>query len=123
MYSYWGIDHGEVISKAKKKDKYNGHGAPTAGRRVMAHLGGPFHGAVAGKKGKKLEASVIQAGGGLGGSIAGQSAGALTGLALGRGNPTAATIGAGLGGAAGAITGNQMALNYNQRSGKLKRQV
>ena len=110
--SYWGVDHGDEVSKAAKKDRYNGHGEPTAGRRAWAYLGGPLHGAIAGKEGRKLRA----AGSGFVGNYGGQAIGQLAGAALTRGR------GGNAGGALGAIGGSQVALEHNQRKGHLKRQ-
>jgi hypothetical protein len=117
LISYWGVDHGDEISKA---DKYNGHGKPSAGRRTMAYVGQPFHGAVAGKRGKKLRATGNEYGGFALGSVGGSTLGATLGAATGK--PAIAGAASTIGGLAGGIAGNQAGLNRNQRKGYLKKE-
>lgn len=112
--SAFGIDHG--YSEVEKKSSYWDPKDPktkktaSGGRRALAYMGGPFHGAIAGKSGKKLRAGGNEAIGILGGNVAGSAAGSALG----------GTRGAAIGGLAGAVSGSQMAQNRNQRKGYLK---
>jgi hypothetical protein len=119
MESAFGIDHGEI---SKAKDKYDGHGAPTTGRRLAGHFGYGFHGAVAGKKGKKLRATGTEVAGAAGGAVGGNLGGRLAGAVLSRGHPVAASIGGSLGSLGGGIAGSQGAVNRLQRKGYYKKQ-
>jgi hypothetical protein len=101
--SAFGVDHGGEFSKADNKKPKTG---PSVGRVATGTLFPGWHGAIAGKKGKKLEA----AGSGLGHSIGGSLAGA----ALTRGNPA----GAQFGGYAGAAR----SVYSNHNKGRLKKQ-
>jgi len=115
--SAFGVDHGGI---SKADDKYGGNKAPTGGRRAAAYAFGPFHSAVAGKKGKKLRATGNQIGGSVGGAIGGQIGGAALG-ALTR-KPAIMHGTAQAGGLAGGIGGSQLAVNRNQRKGYYKPQ-
>lgn len=108
--SAFGIDHGEI---SKATDPNTGK-KPSAGRRVLASAYPVFHGAAAGKKGKKLRA----VGNEYGGSLAGGTAGGLAGAALTRGR----ALGVYGGAIGGGITGSQLGLNRNQKKGYLKRE-
>lgn len=108
--SAFGVDHGEIA----KRD-YGSNGPPTAGRLGAAGAFSGWHGAFAGKPGKKLRSFGNEAGGAMLGSMAGQVAGA----AATRGRSTKAAIGTGLvGGAIGGMEGAKR----NQRKGYLKPQ-
>ena len=120
MISYWGIDHGDVVSKAEKKDRFAGHGEPTFGRYASAYLSGGLHGGFAGKQGKKLRATGNEVGGQTGGGYAGQLAGAGV-SAVSRGKIKAAGASNALG-AAGGVGGSMWGVNRNQRKGYLKPQ-
>lgn len=122
--SYWGVEHGESISKAEPmKPKKPQTAQPSAGRRFLASAFPAPHAAIAGRKGKKLRATgnatVGTIAGGYGGALAGAGMGAL--LSRGK-NPAALSSGA-IGGAyAGGVGGSQMALNRNQRKGYMKKE-
>lgn len=122
MLSFWGVDHGDEVSKsAGLPDKYNRNGSPSAGRRVSGTVFSGYHGLGAGKKGKKIRAAGNEFGGTVAGSLAG---GAAAGLATaGRvKNPKALyglTFGASTG---GAVAGSQLGVNRNQRRGYYKPQ-
>lgn len=102
----------EYISKA---DPANPQPKASAGRLVAGGAFGGLHGAVAGKKGKKLRATGNAAGGALGGGIVGGGAAALAtrGRSLG-----AMQLGQSAGAVSGAIAGTRR----NQRKGYLKPQ-
>jgi hypothetical protein len=120
MISAFGVDHGGI---SKADDKYGKHGAPSAGRRATAHFFPGWHGAIAGKKGKKLRSGASQVGAGIGGSVAGQLAGGALGAAATRGRSVGAVHGAAtVGGLGGAVTGSQLNLNRLQRKGYLKKE-
>jgi len=106
---------GEPAEIGKDKDFFRGHGTPSGGRYAAAMLGGPLHGAVAGKKGRKLGAFGTE----IGGSLAGQTAGTVLGLASR--NPALARE-AGMaghyGGAAGAVALNQRSGRYKPQPGR-----
>lgn len=118
MISYWGIDHGEVVSKAD--DKFGGNKKPTTGRYASAYFTGGLHGAVAGKSGKKLRATGNEVFGQSGGGYAGQLAGGVLSAAS-KGKIKAAGAGNALG-AAGGVAGSVLGVNRNQRKGYLKPQ-
>jgi hypothetical protein len=120
--SYWGVDHGDEVSKASTgMDKYNGQGKPSGKRRLTAQAFGGWHGAVAGKPGKKLRAFGNQTGGGLAGGYAGGAVGGgLAALATRGRSPLATQTGALTGSLAGGTAGLQAGLNRNQRKGYLK---
>lgn len=99
----FGIDHSGGISKADD---------PSTGRQATTAAAPGWHGAVAGKKGKKLAA----AGSEIGHNYAGQLAGAVAGSALTRGSRG----GMMLGGAAGGIAGSVRAAHTNQAKGRYK---
>lgn len=107
--SAFGVDDSRLLSKADRdKRQYS------AGRTAAAATFGGYHGAVAGRKGKKVRATANEAVGSLLGTYGGGAAGML----LARKNPLAgAMVGAGVGGAGGAVAG----LRRNQRKGYLKR--
>lgn len=105
MISAFGIDHGEVLSKANQKP-------PSAGRVALAGIAPGFHGPIAGRKGKKLRAFGNEAGG----SLLGQTAGATVGMAAGK--PVLASRLA----AGGAVGGGIAGVYRNQRKNYLKRQ-
>lgn len=113
--SYWGVEHGEVSKAYEQK--------PSTGRRVAAAAFPVPHGAIAGRKGKKLRATGNQAvgaiGGGYGGALAG---GGLTALLTRGRNAGAVTRGSQIGGFSGAVGGSQLGLNRNQRKGYMKKQ-
>lgn len=117
MISAFGIDHGE-ISKADS-DRYGKHGAPTTGRRLAGHFFPGWHGAVAGKKGKKLRSTGTEVGGAVGGSIVGGAAGHA--LTRGGGGKVGAAVRSGVG-LGTAIGGSQLAVNRLQRKGYYKKQ-
>lgn len=93
--SFWGVDHG-LISKASNQR--------SGERAVIATLVPGIHGAVAGKKGKKIKAAAT----GLGGSVAGGFAGSV----LTRGNATASSI--------GSLAGGYGAYRVNAKKGRYK---
>jgi hypothetical protein len=108
MESAFGIDHGEVVSKI--------------GTVPLLTGGYGIHGAVSGKKGKKVRASANE---GLGAGVGGTVGAGLTGAAIGlatRGRASLPTLmGAGaLGGAAGGVAGGQMGYKRNKRKGYLR---
>lgn len=103
--SAFGVDHGSEFSKADPPQK-----KMSTGREVTGTLFGGWHGAVAGKKGKKLGA----AGTGFGAGIGGSAAGAVGAGLLTRGKGTQ------LGSQAGALGGNNWAVRRNQAKGRLK---
>jgi len=100
------------VAKAEKS-KYGKYGPPSPDRRMAAgaanYLLPGSHGAVAGRRGKKLRAFGNEGGGQVLGALAGGGAGAAIGGRF------AAPVGL-----AGAVTGGQMGLNRNQRKGYLK---
>jgi len=120
MISYWGVDHGDVVSKADKKDKFNGHGEPTLGRYASAWATGGLHGAFAGKQGKKLRATGNEVLGQTGGGYAGQLAGA--GLAAASKGKIKAAGASNALGAAGGVGGSMAGVNRNQKRGYLRTQ-
>lgn len=120
MISYWGVDHGDEISKAD--NKYGKNKAPSGGRRVTTALFPGWHGAVAGKKGKKLRSAGTELAGYYGGALGGGVAGGAAGAVLSRGNAAGAQIGSSVGQLAGGLTGTQLGLNRIQRKGYLKRE-
>lgn len=113
MISAFGIDHGE-FSKADTKSN------PTGGRYATSYLFPGVHGAVAGKKGKKLRSAGRELGGTIGGSVAGSVAGGLAARGLG-GGPKAAALGSALG-TAGAIGGSAYATHSTHKAGYYKKQ-
>lgn len=114
--SYWGVEHGDSVSKAYEQN-------PSTGRRVLASTFPVPHAAIAGRKGKKLRASGNAAVGAVGGAYAGSAAGGGIGALLTRGRSTGAiTGGASAGSIGGLIGGTQLALNRNQRKGYMKKQ-
>jgi hypothetical protein len=120
MISAFGVDHGGI---SKADDKYGGHGAPSTGRRATAHFFPGWHGAIAGKKGKKLRSAGTQVGSAVAGAGLGQIGGAALGAAVTRGRSTgAAHTGATLGGLGGAVSGSQLSVNRLQRKGYLKKE-
>lgn len=98
--SYWGVDHGEEVAKAQKKNPP----PPSAGRVATGALFGWPHGAIAGKKGSKLKASGMGLGGTFAGSLIGGRVAGPRGSAL------------------GAMTGGAAATVESQRRGYLKPQ-
>lgn len=120
MISAFGVEHGDEVSKAG--DKYDGHKAPTKGRRLAASAGGGLHPLIAGKSGHKARAFGNTAVRAVGGSMAGGVAGSLTGAALSRGNPVASAVGSGVGSLAGLHAGTQRAVTINTRRGHFKKQ-
>lgn len=80
----------------------------STGRLVAGATLGPYHGLVAGKKGRKLRA----AGNEFGGAVAGNAAGALVGGALSRGKLTAAGSVAGTYGGAAAGTARAQRMGH-----------
>ena len=121
--SAFGVDHGLV-----EKFDYGSNKEPSGGRKVAAGAFGGWHGAVAGKKGKKLRAAGNQAGMTVGGSLAGGLGGAALGAAPGliARKPGAAQVGALAGqltgGIGGALYGGQKGLARNTRKGYLKKE-
>lgn len=120
MISYWGIDHGDVVSKAEKKDRFNGHGEPTLGRYASAWATGGLHGAFAGNKGSKLRATGNEVGGQTGGGYAGRLAG--VGLSAATKGKVKAAGAANALGAGGGVGGSMWGVNRNQRKGYLRPQ-
>jgi hypothetical protein len=94
----------------------------TTGRAASAVYFGPYHSAVAAKKGKKLRATGRVLGEGLGGSVAGGVAGALGGAALSRGNAAATQAGNLAGSTAGGVGGTYHAFRANNKKGRYKQQ-
>ena len=113
MISAFGVEHGYPISK----DQPNA--APTAGRRALGTVVGPWHSAVAGKKGRKLGAVGSTMGHALVGNIVGGTAGALVGRV---GGAEGAIRGARIGGLAGTYGGATRAVTTNSRKGRYKPQ-
>ena len=112
MISYWGVEHGDSISKADTK--YGKSGPPSPERRTQGaiwnYLAPGSHGLAAGKRGKKIRAATNEGGGVVIGGVAGGLVGSK--LSLGRARvPLAAATG---------IAGGQLGLNRNQRKGYLK---
>ncbi len=107
--SAFGIEHGVEISKAERKQP-----KASAGRLAAGTAFGPYHGVVAGKKGKKLRAAGNQFGGTLAGGVDGSVAGSI----VGRGNPTVT----GLAANAGALTGAYKGTKAAQRKGYFKKE-
>ncbi len=99
--SAFGIEHGD-FSKANDK-------SPSAGRYATGMVFPGAHGAIAGKKGKKLSAF----GNETGRAFVGSAVGGSTGLILSRGKSVLGTVGGALGGSAAGV-------RYNQRKGNYK---
>jgi len=100
--SVWGVDHGpDVVAKADTKEK------ASAGRYATGAVFPGWHGAVAGRKGKKLRAAGNEYGGAVVGGI---GAAAIT-----RGNPYASSAGQMIG-AAGGVRRNQRKGYYKPQS-------
>lgn len=107
MISYWGVDHGEDVSKTSlERHKTNAalFGAP------FGALGGAGHGAYTAKKGKKGKSALVQGGSTLAGGVGGVAAGGLTR------NPIVAQVG----GIAGSTAGSVYGANRNFRKGRVK---
>ena len=109
MISYWGVEHGSEVSKADAP-------SASAGRKATATVAGPWHSAIAAKKGKKLRST--------GRSLAYNSAGSLPGLgiavagAMSR-NPAMARAGTPVA-YVGAGVGNNKAFHANNKRGYYK---
>jgi hypothetical protein len=103
------------VAKADKKTS-------TTGRKVTAAVFPGYHGAIAGKKGKRLRSLGNEAVGATAGGLAGQVGGALAGAALtrGEGRAVAAKVGGAVGGGALSAYGGIKGNNRNQRKGYLK---
>lgn len=112
MISYWGIDHGDEVSKAQQQPQKASSGRLAAG--VAGNYFTPgIHGAVAGRKGKKLRSFGNEALGTIGGGFAGGFIGGAT--AKLHGGRLMKPLGIG-GTAGGAIAGT----SRNQKKGYLK---
>lgn len=114
--SAWGVEHGEDIAKAW--DKTSGE-KQSMTRAAVAGLAMPgLHGAMAGRKGKKLRSFGSELGGATvgaaGGRVAGMAAGALTR------SPEAVKAGGVWGSAAGGTVGTALGARHNYRRGYLK---
>lgn len=118
MQSYWGVDHGVEISKASRL--FDDKGKSTTGRKVTAAIFPAYHGAFAGKKGKKLRSAGNEFGGSLAGGVGGRAVGALPGLAAR--SPGAMLAGGTVGQAAGSATGAVAGNARNERKNYLKKQ-
>ena len=92
--SFWGVDHGDEISKADDRQR-------SAGRGFLAVNAPGIHAPIAAKKGKKLRAF----GNAAGGSVLGGTAGQIAGAALTRGSTGGMAVGGGIGGGLGAYGG------------------
>lgn len=99
---------------AKEKD----YGEATFGRKLTAAAFPGIHGAVAAKKGQKLNVAARQYGSNLLGSIPGA---AMTGVGVAAKNPMLIVGGEGIARAGGAI-GSVRSTNKSQRRGQLKSQ-
>lgn len=123
MKSYWGVEHGEEISKFENKKSSDSRKLFTVGTNAL--LGSPgagIHGAVAGKKGKKLRAAGNQFGASALGGAGGGAAGGLTAGLLTRGrSQAAASTGGVVGGFLGSSFGALGGLARNERKGYLKK--
>lgn len=109
------VEDGYTFSKKSDRTPYKSSGNPSAGRQAAAGAFGAYHSAVAGRKGKKLEATGKTLGAGIAGNLVGNAAGA----ALTRGNPAGAILGGGIGAAGGAIGMSR----HNNRKGLYKPEV
>lgn len=119
MISAFGVDHGATFSKADSSTAPvpQKNGTPSGGRYAAGYMFGPFHGAVAGRKGKKLRAAGSQLGYSLGGTAAGTAlGGAISGAAHGKAGLAAGS----LIGTAGAVGGSMYGTRRNQRLGRYK---
>lgn len=105
--SYWGVEHGDEISKDFTKNKT----PASAGRLATGAAFGGWHGAVAGKKGSKLKAFATPVVTANAGSLAGNAAAIAT---KGRG-ATALRVG-------GALAGGASGTVISQKRGWLKKQ-
>lgn len=104
-----------AIAKAANKNE------STTGRKVTAALFPGYHGAIAGKKGRKVKAFGNEYLRAAGGGMAGQVAGAGLGAAVTRGKSQGAMLGGAVaGGMGGSATGAVIGNNVNQRKGHLK---
>lgn len=110
--SVFGVDHGEVISKASSTENGKSHVRTNAALGALSPAASGIHAGVKGKKGKKLRA-IGNAGGG---SLAGSVAGSLAASAVTRGNP----IGSFVGGTAGAVGGAALGSRRNVKRGYVK---
>jgi hypothetical protein len=106
------------ISKADRSQ-----GKPTAGRRVAAQAGGVLHPVVAGREGKKIQATGNTLVGSVGGGMLGQVAGGTAGALLSQGKPSAMLAGSAIGGVGGSVAGTDWAAKHNNRKGYLKPQT
>lgn len=120
--SAFGIEHGDVSKADQPK--------ASGGRQAAGYFFAGTHGAVAGKKGKKLKAVGSEVGhtmaGSYGGAAGGAAAGAALGAAVGHGRPSAkvgAIVGYTAGGIGGGIAGARRGVNSNQAKGRYKREA
>lgn len=110
-------------AKKNKKVSKADYGKPSGGRRVTAQAFGPFHGAVAGKPGKKIRATANQGIGNVGGYLGGGALGSAAGMLATRGrSPLASAGGGAVGSVGGWLAGGQAGVKRNQRKGYLKPQ-
>lgn len=103
------------LSKRKVEKETGSSGTPSVGRTVAGTLFAPVHGAVAGRKGKKIEAAGSEAIGTMAGGVAGRLVGAGVGAAVKR-----PMEGAALGGLAGAVGGGGLGVRHANKSGYYK---
>lgn len=125
MISAFGVDHGEISKAAgtTKSPDQPSKGRASFGRHATAQLVPTFHGAVAGRKGKKLKAAGTELGSGTAGGFAGGLIGAGIGAAVSRGNSTGAKVGSALGGMTGARTALGFGVNHANKKGYYKKQT
>lgn len=110
MQDAFGVERGEVSKKKEQK--------ASDGRLLLGTVAPGWHGAIAGKKGRKIRAVANEAGGSFLGAGVGGSAGAALGAATRK--PGAAIAGYTLGSHAGGYTGAFMGTKRAQRMGHFK---
>jgi hypothetical protein len=127
QYTADGEDDNEYADEGEYAEVGKADNDKASGGRYAAGIAFPgYHGAVAGRKGKKLAATGSEVGhtvaGQVGGAAAGGAVGALAGAAF-RNPKAGAGIGAGLGNLGGSVAGRAKAVQSNQAKGRYKPQV
>lgn len=118
MISAFGVDHGEIA----KADKPSSGGA-SIGRHAATQVFPGWHGAVAGRKGKKLRSFGTEAGTTIGGGLGGGAVGAGIGALATKGKPVGAMVGGMLGAQAGGRTWLAHQTTRNNKLGRYKKQT
>lgn len=118
--SYWGVDHGDEISK-ERKPKLDTKTKLRAGEYGGAGGLGLYYGATRAKKGRKAAVGARMYGRGALEGAGGASVGAGLGYAASRGNPTATAAGYYAGALTGTTHGNIAAFRNAKRRGDIKK--